>query len=199
MKRFITSDWHLGETRFKLFQRRFESPEKMIDYLIECHNSLVGKDDLVYIVGDVVDDQHKQKLCTVQCFNGHKILIRGNHDRVFTDEELLPYFEQIVAEGDGLELDLPDLPCWITHYPTCGKKDRFNLVGHVHGTWRVQLNMLNVGVDAHSYHPLNLDEDVPFLYNAICKYYDEDIWVGYSDLNTEHRKTRGAKTRYFQG
>jgi len=37
---------------------------------------------------------------------------------------------------------------YIDHYPTNGKSDIFNVVGHIHGTWKVQRNMVNVGVDA---------------------------------------------------
>jgi hypothetical protein len=50
----------------------------------------------------------------VSRFNGTKILIRGNHDRVFTDEQLQPYFEQIIPEGDGIELNFYGIECYAT-------------------------------------------------------------------------------------
>ena len=196
MKRFITSDWHLGESRFKLFQRNFYNQKAMIDHFVEKHNEIVGSDDLVYVVGDVIDDRHPRYLKSINKFHGRKILIRGNHDRRFSDADFQPYFEQIVAEGDGLEIEVGGLKFWATHYPTCGRLDMFNLVGHVHSAWKVQLNMLNVGVDVNHYAPFDLDVDVPFMYNTLSK-CDDDIWAAYDNINQKHKGSRGASGRCF--
>jgi calcineurin-like phosphoesterase family protein len=116
---------------------------------------------------------------------------------VFTDEQLSPYFHTIVPEGQGIEMDIGGIPCYITHYPTETKIDRFNLVGHIHGAWKYQLNMLNIGVDVHHFHPVNLDT-IPFHYKAVCEFYDNDVWVAYDPINASHRTARGKKNSYFR-
>jgi hypothetical protein len=37
----------------------------------------------------------------MNCFNGKKTLVRGNHDRVFSDDDLKPYFHTIIPDGGG--------------------------------------------------------------------------------------------------
>lgn len=198
MKRFFVADWHLGEDRFEIMGRPFTFTADHVATIVQNHNQHVGKDDLVYVVGDVLYQKADPDvwLPWVGRMNGRKILIRGNHDRPFSDEQFAPYFEQIVPEGHGVEINVDGLPCWVTHYPTQGRDDRFNIVGHIHGVWKVQLNMLNVGVDVHHFSPVP-EERINFFYNAICKYFDEDAWVGYNAINAKYRDIRGMKGRYF--
>ena len=197
MKRFVTSDWHIGENRFEIMQRPFKCPEEMLDKLVENHNSLVNPEDLVYVLGDVVYQKTPEELCEVSMFNGRKILVRGNHDRVFTDDQLLKWFEQVVPEGDGIELDVAGIPIYMTHYPTKAVCDRFNLVGHIHSAWKVQLNSFNVGVDANHFYPHNLDEIVPFFLKSISEFYDEDVWAAYNIPNISYVGKRGKKSSYL--
>ena len=130
-------------------------------------------------------------------FNGKKVLFRGDHDKVFTDEELAPYFDEILPEGEGKVIEIDGMKCWVNHYPTEGKPDMFNLVGHVHAAWKFQLNMLNVGLDVHHFRPI-LITDVPDHFTAITKYYDRDVWVAYEDVIQKFSGERGLKTRYFK-
>lgn len=199
MKRWITADWHLGEDRMSLMQRPFKDTEEMCETLIAKHNSLVSKDDEVFVLGDVCYQKKPYYLPFVDRFNGKKTLIRGNHDRVFTDDDFKQYFIQIIEEGSGLNIEVGDekIPCYMTHYPTTGVLDRFNLVGHIHSAWRVQLNMFNVGVDANHFTPVDLDT-IPFLLNSITNFYDEDVFVAYNSINLNHRENRGVKKSYFK-
>lgn len=196
MNTWITADWHLGETRFELMGRPFISKMEMIDTLTANHNKLVAPDDWVIVVGDVCYQKSPECLPYVANFNGRKTLVRGNHDKVFSDNELKPYFDQIFAEGDGFNILVEDVMCHITHYPTRGKKDIFNLVGHIHGAWKYQLNMLNIGVDVHHFNPVNTNK-IPFHFNAICNFYDNDVWVAYKDINTAWENKRGKNGSYF--
>ncbi len=195
---WFTADWHLGEDRFNLIHRPFKTVEEHIDHLVEKHNSVVSKDDEIIVVGDAVYQKAPQYLEHVSRFNAaRKILIRGNHDRVFTDDELSKYFDIIIDDGGGLPIECGGVPCWVTHYPSQGKKDMFNLVGHVHSAWKYQLNMFNVGVDVNHFHPISA-EKISFHFDAICKFYDSDIWIAYDDINASHYGIRGRSTRYFK-
>ena len=123
-------------------------------------------------------------------------MIRGNHDRVFTNEELSGYFEKIIEEFNSMCIsDNTDGSIFATHYPTLASKNSFNLVGHIHGAWRYQLNSINVGVDVHHFRPINL-EDIPFHMEAIKKYYDDDVWDAYHESNEFYRDKRGVRGSY---
>jgi calcineurin-like phosphoesterase family protein len=197
MKTFVTADWHLGEERFELMGRPFKTQMEMVETLIERHNSVVAPHDHVIIIGDVVNQQTPEFLKYVAQFHGTKTLIRGNHDREIPIMELLKYFNMIVPEGSGLKEDMEGIPCYLTHYPSCGRPDRFNIVGHIHSAWKVQLNMFNAGVDVNHFYPVDIKK-IPFYYKAITEFYDEDVWVAYNEVNQNFREVRGKKSNYFK-
>lgn len=198
---WLTSDYHLGESRrdpqyperFNIMGRPFKSAEDMFITLRDRHNEVVTPDDEVIVAGDVLfSGADPIWLESIAEFNGRKTLIRGNHDRVFTDEQFSPYFDKIIPEGEGLELDIEGIPCWVTHYPTSAREDRFNLTGHIHASWKVQLNGLNVGVDVCHFYPMS-SKKVPFYFKAIHDFYDNDAWSAYLPANMNYVKTRGLK------
>jgi calcineurin-like phosphoesterase family protein len=193
---WLTADWHLGETRFQIMGRPFTDQMEFVDYLVAKHNELVKPDDTLIVVGDVCNKQTPEFLSHVARFNGRKTLIRGNHDTDIPDSEFSKYFELIIPEGKGIILEFDGIPCYITHYPTCGSSNLFNLVGHIHAAWKYQLNMLNVGIDVHHFLPIN-SNTIGFHFKAICEFYDEDVWVAYNAANTEYCGIRGKKGRYF--
>lgn len=194
--KWLTADYHLGEDRFELMGRPFSTIEEMINLLVDNHNKLVKPDDEVYLVGDVCYNKRPEYLHHIDRFNGIKTLIRGNHDRDISDEEFLKHFTKIVPEGEGIELEIEGIPCYITHYPSTGRPDRFNLVGHVHGAYKYQLNMLNVGIDVHHFRPVNFDR-IPFHLKAICEYYDKDVWIAYDPINEIYKGIRGKNSSYY--
>ena len=203
MSNWVVADWHIGEQRLAIMGRDiFKSSEEMVDHMVRMHNDHKGvkKSDVVYVVGDALfrDADPEKNLKHIERFNGRKVLIRGNHDKPFSDKQLTPYFEEIVPEGEGIDVTIEGIPCYITHYPTQGKMTKFNIVGHIHGAWKYQLNMVNIGVDANHFCPTNF-EDIPKHLKAITEFYDEDVWVGYNNINKIHRSDRGKKSRYFNG
>lgn len=194
MNRWFTSDWHLGDDRFEIMQRPFKTKEEHIDVIIKNHNSVVGKNDLVYVIGDVVykkcEDPEKY-IKMIDKMHGKKILIKGNHD-IFNPKLYEPHFDEIFDDGDGTEISFGKEKFYLNHYPYGGSEDMFNLVGHIHGLWKVQLNMLNVGLDVNHYHPMS-EETVKFYHDAIMNYYDKDCFAGYLKPNEVFRNKRGKK------
>lgn len=200
MNKWITADWHLGETRFDIMQRPFNDVTVHCDTIIRNHNAVVAKDDIVYVLGDVIYQKADPTtfLPMISRMNGIKTLIRGNHDVPFTDEQFKPYFSGgIIPDGQGENLLIDGIKCYATHYPSTGKTDSFNLVGHVHGAWKVQLNCLNVGVDAHHFYPVPFS-NISFYVNAITKFYDKDVFAAYLDVNSVFRESRGKKSSYLK-
>lgn len=200
-KRWITSDWHLGEDRMTIMMRPFKDQAEHVETIIERNNAIVGKDDLLIVVGDAVNQNKPEFLETLSRLNGRKVLVRGNHDRPYSLEDLGKYFELIIPEGEGIELEVlvdgNPVQCWATHYPTQARHDRFNLVGHIHSAWKFQLNSINVGVDCNHFLPHDLDIFVPFAYNAITKFYDDDVWAAYTEANQFFVGKRGKSGAYF--
>ena len=95
MKTWLTADLHLGEDRFEIMARPFTNPMEHVNTLIRNHNSLVDKEDKVYIIGDILYQKADPEIYLPQIakLNGRKTLLRGNHDRVFSDKDLSLYFE----------------------------------------------------------------------------------------------------------
>lgn len=192
---WLSSDIHFGEERLQLFERPFKNSDEMNEKIIESFNSVVSPDDDLILVGDICNQNHPEKLPLVGMLNGRKTLIRGNHDRPITDEQFLRYFAKVIPENKGLKIELGGVPCYVTHYPTNSVQNRFNLVGHIHGAFKVQLNMLNVSVDVHHFLPIN-EELIAFYYKAIIELYDDDVWAAYGSANMSYIGQRGKVGSY---
>jgi calcineurin-like phosphoesterase family protein len=80
---YFTSDLHLGhESVIRMQNRPFENAEEMNEALIKNYNSVVHKDDTVYILGDIahrIGVTYANEL--ISRLNGKKYLIKGNHDK----------------------------------------------------------------------------------------------------------------------
>ncbi|MBQ1192537.1 MAG: hydrolase, partial [Lachnospiraceae bacterium] len=69
-------------------------------------NSVVGKNDLIYIVGDFSFKKAKDTENLLRQLNGDKVLIKGNHD-IFLDDKT---FDKILQEMERLR-HLEELIC----------------------------------------------------------------------------------------
>lgn len=82
MKRYIIADLHFGhENIIKYENRPFANASEMDQELIGLWNSVVGKEDLVYVLGDFTLSRRKEIIDSlVSRLHGRKVLIMGNHD-----------------------------------------------------------------------------------------------------------------------
>ena len=80
-KIFLIGDCHFGHRNIiKYCNRPFKDVADMTEKLIKNWNSIVGKNDIVYVVGDFALCG-KQKIIEIgNRLNGRKRLILGNHD-----------------------------------------------------------------------------------------------------------------------
>ena len=185
MKKFFTSDIHFDDNRLELFGRDilFKNSDEFDKQIIENWNSVVGENDVVYCLGDV--SLSEKGLKNISKCNGKKILIKGNYDEESTakykvsDDLLKKYFYKIYKSG---YIKIKNERIYLNHYPNKGKKDCFNIVGHIHGGWRVQKNMINVGLDAWNYFPIS-ENKIIFYMNAIRKFYDDNVFAGELECN----------------
>lgn len=107
--------------------RAFNSVEEMDELMIGNWNAHIKPSDHVYHLGDVTMKQ--QELDRVMPrLNGHKRLVRGNHD-IFATKHYAKYFGEIhgVRVFDGLLLSHIPIAPW-----SFGRWTKANVHGHVH-------------------------------------------------------------------
>jgi len=184
MKRYFTSDWHLNEDRIgingkpNLFYRPFtDIIQQNIIIFGELARSLFKNGDELIHLGDVIYNISED--ITVSFLNLRKnmypdskfTLILGNYDDN-KKEYLSSFFDEIVEDKT---IEIKGREYYLNHYPFNCVDKPFSLTGHIHGLWKVQKNMINVGVDAWHFRPVSEDE-IDFCRTACEKYYDKHVF-----------------------
>lgn len=178
MEEWFTSDLHLGHARIvELCNRPFADVEEMNKAIIDRWNAKVGKDDRVYVLGDVALGKIRESLALINELNGHLYLIPGNHDRCWSGHRKVRIADYRLYEDVGFAIlaeDVTHLLGWrMSHMPYDGDShdsDRYKphrpvrgeetwlLHGHVHNAWKVNGYQINVGVDVWDFAPVNSDQ-----------------------------------------
>jgi len=181
-KTFFTSDTHFGDPRIDIFSRPFKSVKEMNDTIVKNWNSVVGKEDIVYHLGDFATKPEGFEFA--KKLNGKIHLILGNYDIANIKQFDHGMFESI---NEDLTLNIKGTEYYLIHKPTETIPDMFNLCGHIHGLWKVQRWCINVGTDAWHFFPIPEDK-IEFQRNGIINHYDDDVFVA------EHMMNRTAST-----
>lgn len=183
MKKYFTSDWHLNEDRIgiegkpNLFYRPFNDVYKQNrTILLNFKESGFQNGDELIHLGDVVyklnESSPWQLSYLKKLFPASKFtLIIGNYDEDKKDY-LSQYFEELVSEKT---IDIKGREYYLNHYPVNCIDKSFSITGHIHSLWKVQKNMINVGVDAWHFKPVSEDE-IDFCRTACEKYYDKHVF-----------------------
>lgn len=132
--------WFISDTHFRhtntwaLFKdacgnplRPFSSTEEMDDCMIQRWNEVVRPQDHVYHLGDVSMLRPRFVARQLKALNGHKRLIRGNHD-IYKTKEYLEFFEEI----HGVRVMDNILFSHIPVHPACLGRFAANVHGHLH-------------------------------------------------------------------
>ena len=161
MKRFIIADTHFGhENIIKYESRPFNDTEEMNNRLIELWNSVVGKDDLVYVLGDFTLSRRMDVIKNlVSSLNGRKILIMGNHDTRKPKDYVECGFEVATRKPIMVELGVI-----LMHEPfddpSLIAPNYIYFFGHVHANKTLMdkySNCMCVSVERIDYRPIDLD------------------------------------------
>ena len=151
---YVTSDLHFNHTNILKMGRPFATIEEHNNYIIDQFNSVVGKDDLVYILGDLGFTPLKNLEPLVRRLNGRKILVLGNHDKGKIGEYRNMGFIEVY--------DHPVYFSWATilsHSPLKEAFDNpyvFNVHGHLHNSTLKLNHFINVNCELNDYKPLDL-------------------------------------------
>lgn len=163
----FTSDLHLGHKRM-LQYRPFDNIDDMNLHLLHNWNAQVQDGDEVYIMGDLSFMKTGPTLGLLQAMNGHKFLVRGNHDRQVPGpiKKCFGWVKEhrynLVTDGLFIVLDHYPLLTWEKAH-----HGAWMIHGHSHGNLYDDPNArrIDVSVDAVAkrytngvYRPLSLDE-----------------------------------------
>ena len=182
MSNFYIADLHLSHKRVIEYDNRpFKDIEDNDKTLINNWNSVVSKNDTVYVIGDFIWIKEQEWPKYLEELKGNIVLIKGNHDPKAFSKNTKAYFSDI---KDYKEITDNDKRVILCHYPILFFNHDFDdnsymLYGHVHNSVEYEYiktiqdnirndkrehkptgNFINVGcmMPYMSYTPRKLDE-----------------------------------------
>ena len=185
-KVFFTSDLHIGHENILSFcNRPFTNISDMNKALIGNWNSVVGKDDIVFNLGDMIWRRDEYTYKTLyESLNGFKYHILGNHDKQMNTK-----IDNVKLLSDIVLLSIDDeYYFYLSHFPlmTWSRRENgyANLHGHIHlhdgmrhnmdSTLPFHYNQLDVGVDNSKptrFYPMELEDVLRELDKKKLNYY----------------------------
>jgi calcineurin-like phosphoesterase family protein len=149
--RFI-SDLHLGHEKILQFSpsRGGDCVVSHSEWLVDQWNSVVGKNDTTWVLGDVCFNKNHLKY--LKMMKGQKIMVWGNHDK-FPLTKYQEYFHLVYGFRKKYGF-------WISHAPIHEQelRGRRNIHGHVHSQSIPDPRYINVCVEALNGIPITLEE-----------------------------------------
>lgn len=165
-KVFFISDLHLGHKNILKFSptRGGTDMQSHSEWLVDQWNSVVTKQDLVWVLGDVCFNAiHMPYL---KKMNGSKHLILGNHDK-FTLKEYFQYFNKVHGFRTYKN-------AWLSHAPIhCDSlRNKINIHGHLHnGIVKYWDSLGDDSLEDNRYFNVSVEQlnGVPITYEDIIK------------------------------
>ena len=167
---FIVSDLHLGHSKDFIYGARgFESVEDMNTEIIRRWNRVVGEEDDVFVLGDLVMGS-LENVQLLEELNGRIHIVRGNHD-VDSRWNFYQKLPNVVEVANSFYFSYDGYKFYLSHYPTITtradvgkplKKCLVNLCGHTHTKdpfedWGIGM-IYHCEVDAHDCAPVRLED-----------------------------------------
>lgn len=172
---FFTADQHFGHAgilRHQSETRPFNSVEEMDEAMIERWNRVVGKGDVVRVLGDFSFYSPEKTREILKRLNGQKSLIRGNHD-ASSDRPATRKCWSTIKDYDRVKVprtDFPSVrqPIVLSHYAMRSWHGSFRgawmLHGHSHGTLTDYGGLIcDVGVDCWDLAPVSMKQLEEFM------------------------------------
>lgn len=171
---YYISDIHLDDKKiFDKCKRPFNDLAEYKNEIIKRWNNKVLKNDIVYVLGDIVEDNTPEAIEVFRSLNGEKHFIIGNHDLQVIDAIKK---SKIFISVDFMKvIDDQGRKVCICHYPVMDwmefNRNGMFVYGHVHNKteangkayseikkYYLDKPAYNCGVDVTNYEPVTLDE-----------------------------------------
>lgn len=156
-KVWVTADQHFNhENIIKYENRPFSDIEQMNNFLIDAWNSVVVKDDKVFMLGDFGFGGSDFISSTLRKLKGSKVLVMGNHDRSRSIKKWIELGFQAVYDHPVIY----DNRFIFSHAPFTNNTECehfYNIYGHVHGNPEIETITSKgfcVSVERHQYKPI---------------------------------------------
>lgn len=139
---FFIGDPHLGHRNIVKFRKHlgFASEKEHREWIMDNWQSVVGRRDKVFVMGDAAFGEDALK--EFDKLYGNKILVRGNHDDGWNARDALRYFNDVhgMIKYKGF---------WLTHCPIHPNElwGKVNIHGHVHTNTVNDPRYFNVSVE----------------------------------------------------
>ena len=165
MKIMVISDTHFNHTNIIPYSNRpFNSLQEMDTAIINNWNKVVSYDDIVLCLGDFCFGTKDNISYYAKQLNGHKILIKGNHDRsrsAYLEAGFQDVMNEFILQPGQARNHKAIL---FSHKPRIGiDEDTVNIHGHIHEQtldptiFKLE-NYFNVSVENINYTPIDLQE-----------------------------------------
>ena len=161
-KTFFISDTHFNQQdkiRNRKLKVDFKTKDQQDHECIKRWNSLVGKNDTVYHLGDFGDYSFIKKLhgkVTLICGNYEKRDANGNFEK-FKQKLIKLGFKDVIENNLILDKKLFGEKINLVHKPTDINPNLINLFGHVHTLKPISKNGFNVCCEYHNLTPVGED------------------------------------------
>lgn len=171
---YFTSDTHFcHESIINYCDRPFETSHEMDETMIERWNSKVGKDDIVFHLGDFCFGGPPKWNRVLDRLNGHIYLIKGNHDERNLKDNVSQRFKFVTYQ---MRINIDGWTVYLNHYPFlcyggAWSPERLvvQLFGHCHSSpkntgldYKRLINCFpgqyDVGVDNNNFYPISWHE-----------------------------------------
>lgn len=158
---WLISDTHFGHANILTFKGQnglpirggFHNVHEMDEYMIERWNATVKPCDKIYHLGDLTMHRDLSSIASIMFrLNGHKRLVRGNHD-VAPTKQYLQWFDEIYASRVLDRMILTHIPI----HPESLGRFKANIHGHIHERKSFGPQYVNVSVEAIDYTPVALE------------------------------------------
>jgi len=154
----IISDLHFSHLNMAI-KRGFKDQWEMNDHIVEKWNSVVNKKDVTYILGDITMEKSTEYYW-LDCLNGIKKVILGNHDQPQHVPQLLKYVNNVAGSkywtikgiGNVIMTHIPIHPCELEY------RFKYNIHGHIHDKVIDDPRYINVSAEVVDYTPKTFEE-----------------------------------------
>ncbi len=149
---FVIADLHFSHLNMAI-RRGFSSIEEHDEFIIKSYNSIVGKGDTVYILGDITMEK-STPYPLLNRLNGWKKIVLGNHDKPQHIPELLKYVNSVCGMFEYKNFILTHCPI---HFSQLEHRYNINIHGHVHSNSLSDERYVNVSCENINYIPMKIN------------------------------------------